>query len=1184
MKKFFSKLFGVIKQGWFLSLLGVIVLSMTLYYVAPLINDKYSLPIRFGGIVALVFIWLIVQIIVLLRHRRENEAVLNSLQHVEAVDELQVEVDEELDTLKDKLSDALEELKKNRLGKRSGKAKFLYQVPWYILIGPPASGKTTLLKNSSLKTALSKKFGRDSISGIGGTRHCDWWFAEQAVLLDTAGRYTTQDSHKEKDAKAWEGFLELLKENRIRRPINGVIVVISLDELLLSQDLELHGKEIRERVQELYERFSLNLPVYLVFTKADLMSGFNEFFDDLDKNSRAQVWGTTFTSNNKVIEKPLELLPKELDLLEDTLKDKLLHKLERETDSERRKKIYAFPEQFASIKHSVNQFVQEVFSHSRYQHEVMLRGVYFSSAEQTGSPIDKLLSNLAHTFGFEQAPLGLSRSRGRSYFIDDLLQKVIFPESELAGLNPAYERRKQWIQWGAITAASIVTLVSFGLLLTSYLKNKADVQAVEANTRNLEKQLVEYKDDNSLSASIKVLNKVATLYHQEDEGVMRTLGLDQREKLQHQTKNTYRKALHSRLLPHVLNLLEDGLQSNAQDTSKLLEYLKGYLILAPRHDKSYQDNRSLLKNLIVSASGKKYKQDLSPPEFQQLYLHLDNLFEVKPSLTWVSLELDNKLIEDARNILGGRNISELIYAQVKQQISSDSTLKEYVISGRGANVIHADRVFERKSNQPLTSGIPGIFTYKGYKAFNGQSKKLVNEYMTDNWILGKQENDDSDIVYKEVINLYLEDYQDKWDRYLAELKIKTPATLEEAIELLDQMSHTNSPVSGLLRSVADETYLSKPLGPKGAEKRGAGALSRLAQRKGGYFVSEAINILGVETIGKLSESKGDDLVSQHFESLRKLSDKSSPDLTNIGKVLEALRIKIQDLQESLPDDDTQAIKKQIKKQLNNLKAITGRQPKPLQSWLYEIRRSIEYLLEGNLDKTLNTKWKSSVQRIFQDKINHKFPLSSGSSTSIASGDFSQFFGPGGTMETFFNDYIAPKVDRSSKPWKAVSFLSSPISNKAIQQFQRAETIRNSFFPDGGRTPNMQFRIEVVDLSEDIQKVILDIDGSKLNYSQGGANKPSGMKWPGPNGSGYISLKLMTKDNQPLDFSARGEWALVDLFMKQAIFKKKSGSTSTATFSKGTSSITFLISATTSDNLLTAVSELKKFRCPSSLTE
>jgi len=79
---------------------------------------------------------------------------------------------------------------------------------------------------------LAERLGQQKIRGIGGTRNCDWWFSDQAVLLDTAGRYTTQQSDRDVDAAAWRSFLELLKKSRPRRPINGVLVTVSVADLL----------------------------------------------------------------------------------------------------------------------------------------------------------------------------------------------------------------------------------------------------------------------------------------------------------------------------------------------------------------------------------------------------------------------------------------------------------------------------------------------------------------------------------------------------------------------------------------------------------------------------------------------------------------------------------------------------------------------------------------------------------------------------------------------------------------------------------------------------------------------------------------------------------------------------------------------------------------------------------------
>ena len=98
-----------------------------------------------------------------------------------------------------------------------------------ILLGPPGAGKSTALKNSGLQFPyLSSRGG--GVRGVGGTRNCDWWLTNEAVVLDTAGRWSTQ----EEDHDEWLAFLGLLKKHRPRKPLNGLITAISIGDVVKS--------------------------------------------------------------------------------------------------------------------------------------------------------------------------------------------------------------------------------------------------------------------------------------------------------------------------------------------------------------------------------------------------------------------------------------------------------------------------------------------------------------------------------------------------------------------------------------------------------------------------------------------------------------------------------------------------------------------------------------------------------------------------------------------------------------------------------------------------------------------------------------------------------------------------------------------------------------------------------------
>jgi type VI secretion system protein ImpL len=55
-----------------------------------------------------------------------------------------------------------------------------------------------------------------------------------------------------------------------------------------------YARSIRARIQELYSTLGVRFPIYVLVTKTDLLAGFSEFFGDLGREARAQVWGTTF--------------------------------------------------------------------------------------------------------------------------------------------------------------------------------------------------------------------------------------------------------------------------------------------------------------------------------------------------------------------------------------------------------------------------------------------------------------------------------------------------------------------------------------------------------------------------------------------------------------------------------------------------------------------------------------------------------------------------------------------------------------------------------------------------------------------------------------------------------------------------------------------------------------------------
>ncbi len=145
--------------------------------------------------------------------------------------------------------------------------------------------------------------------------------------------------------------MSLLKTHRARQPINGVILAISLADLMSLDDqkLEAHVTEIRSRLREIHETLKIQFPVYLLFTKADLVSGFMDYFGDFDEARRRKVWGATFQTADRNKNMVGEAAGR-IRRAGKTLAEEMPDRLQEEADPVARIAIFGFPAQFGALK------------------------------------------------------------------------------------------------------------------------------------------------------------------------------------------------------------------------------------------------------------------------------------------------------------------------------------------------------------------------------------------------------------------------------------------------------------------------------------------------------------------------------------------------------------------------------------------------------------------------------------------------------------------------------------------------------------------------------------------------------------------------------------------------------------------------------------------------------------------
>ena len=552
---------------WILGAAGWAALSLAVWFVGDALPMLERPLERLVLILALGVAWLAWELARARRTLQENQALLDGIAGGAA---------HELSVLRKRMEEAVLVLSKKRFLGPDGERRTVAELPWYMFIGAPGSGKTTALLNAGLRFPLGDPRTERALQGVGGTRDCDWWFTDQAVMLDTAGRYTTQESDHEADAAAWLGFLDLLKQHRPRQPLNGLIVTVSVGDLVHWNDQEMarYAAHVRERVAELTTRLRARLPIYVLVTKADLLAGFMEFFGNLDADGRAQVWGATFP-HSELGADPAKRFEEEFAHLERRLYGVLPGRLQEERDLQRRAAIYRFPQQFRGLGPLLGAFLQGAFGAGWRGEPPMLRGVYFASGTQEGSPIDRVLGTLARSFNLERKVQPPHVGSGKSYFLRRLLHDVMFGEAGLGGVDPARERSRRMRHFAAYAAMALVTVAIAGAWTVSYFANRglvADTEARAAAAAREIQALGELRpgEEAKLVAVLNRLREVAP----PAQGWPGRLGLGQGDKLAAQAERVYRNTLRDALLAQLALSLENALRA-APDR----DVLNGYLAL-----------------------------------------------------------------------------------------------------------------------------------------------------------------------------------------------------------------------------------------------------------------------------------------------------------------------------------------------------------------------------------------------------------------------------------------------------------------------------------------------------------------------------------------------------------------------------------------------------------------------------
>lgn len=786
---------------------------------------------------------------------------------------LNAQLKQEMQQIQQQIKASVQLIRKSKLGDQKGNAA-LYELPWYMLIGHPAAGKSTAIRHSGLQFPFEDHHQKMLAAGLTGTRHCDWFFSTEGVLLDTAGRYSVQPE----DQQEWLGLLELLKKNRSRAPINGLIVMVSCAELI-SQSPEKTltlAKSLRSRLQEITEQLEVHAPVYVVFSKMDLVAGFEGFFECYAGEEFAQTWGATFAYEAQQAQSAASLFEQHFNVLYEGLKSVSTTHLSRRHAQNISAGIMTFPLEFKSLKPIFKRFISALFEENPYQSQPLFRGFYLSSALQTGQVESPMSAQIAQAFHLAQPAQRVALDEQqtgaqRGYFLKDLFSQVILKDRFLVQqhINPDKKRQRYL---GFICALAVVGLC-LALWIWSYRNNLQLVSDVQGDLNKVQQlqtgagqdlatqlnslyilqqrlqQLDAFDQDRPLRYSFGLYQGQALREHLKTEylnGLKQVLLIPTQQNMaaylqtvnthpdqlgqtqtQTQTQTQAQTQAQNPAQPQVLSSSTamqqpqqrvDGTPS-AQNPQDAYNALKAYLMLS---NPQYREAGHLGDQVtrfwrisLQSAQAQSGNADL----IQKSEQILTYAMTLSQDAEFPKLQADAELVDQSRQVLTtlmrGLPARDRVYNEIKMRaaVRYPALTVKQILSEQDA---------EQQAGQMILGGyaLPGVFTQKAWDEYVAKAIEDAVNRPTDSkdWVLNSTQSDDLSFsgspeqIRQQLTQLYKQEYIAEWRKFLNAVHYAKAQNFQAEVKIMDRLGEAeDSPIRVLMQRVATETSWDNPV-------------------------------------------------------------------------------------------------------------------------------------------------------------------------------------------------------------------------------------------------------------------------------------------------------------------------------------------------------------------------------------
>jgi type VI secretion system protein ImpL len=1095
----------------------------------------------------------------------------------------------EVAVLRKNMLEAINTIKTSKLGITRGAAA-LYELPWYMIIGNPAAGKSSAIAHSGLTFPIP---GSKAVQGVGGTRNCDWFFTTDGILLDTAGRYSVQEG----DRAEWFSFLDLLKKHRRRAPINGILIAVSVAELIsgpASASIEL-AKSLRTRVQELTERLGVYAPVYVIFTKADLIAGFSDFFHESERSERDRVWGATLRYNRRSTPQDvLAFFDQHFNELHDGLKEMSLANMAGNRSAQMRPGVFTFPLEFAAIRSPLRAFLSTLFEENTYQFKPVFRGFYFTSALQEGVVQDLSSKRVASRFDLALREPNRGESgdgAGEGYFLLDLFRKVIFADKDLVKryTNPNSARLK----YAAFFAATIALGVALGAWSWAYMGNVQLVANVQADLDKVMRLQEKRIDLQSRMEALGILqDRIEQLdKYREDRPWALSFGLYQGDRLERKLRDEYFAGVRAVMVEPVAGALETmlaevnahagALDPNAQaapsapvtrlgqpyqdvsptNVADAYNALKTYLMLG---DKSHAEPGHLNDQLtrywrtwLEANRGAMPREQMIRSAERLLTFHLSQIGDQAWPQVTLKLGLLDTARENLRQVVRGTPARERVYADIKTRAATrfPAVTVAGIVGDGDAGLVAGSHA------------VSGAFTRAAWESYVlGAIREASNrELQSTDWVLKTVAKDDLTLegspeqIQKTLVEMYKAEYAKEWTKFVQGVTVADLKGFEGSVQAMNRLGDPQaSPIARLLKTIYDETSWDNPAATRvNLSKTERGLVAWFKEVVMRRAPSDARTL--ADTVGPLAADGAGQMgpVSREFAGVARLVGTREKEVSLMNGYLDALsrlRSRLntlknqgdpgpgakQFMQQTLEGSGSEladALKYVDEQMLTGMSDTQRAALRPL--LVRPLVQSFAMIVLPS-ESEINKTWHAQVVEPFQKTLADKYPFSPGSKIEATGAEIGQVFGPEGAVAKFMNTAIGPLVVNrgnmlTARTWADIGITLAP---QAVSGFPDwvAPLSSNGVAAPSSSGPQKVFQLQAQPAPGTTEYTI-EIDGQQLRYR----NTPpvwTNMVHPGPGTSG-ARISAVTFDGRTVElFNEPGQFGMRRM-IEAATQKRKS---------------------------------------------